>query len=129
MDEKTSKSFSNNSVYFLSIDRLSTEIGFAKLGFNSTEHLDHFCFAGGLQLSKAVETAKISLRLWRYEIPKIPNIFILFHKPQATYHKRSGIFIAPLIISPLNRILAGTRTTTTRFDQLPCRKRLSIQLI
>ena len=54
----------------------------------------------GPQLSKGVET-KDFFKLWRKKIPKIPNIFILFHSPQATYHNRTGIFIALLIISPL----------------------------
>ena len=42
-----------------------------------------FCFAGSPQLSKAVKRAKILFRLWRKEIPKIPDIFILFHYPQS----------------------------------------------
>ena len=59
----------------------------------------------------------ILFKLWRKEIPKNPNIFILFHWPQATYHNRSGIFIALLNhFSFINRIVAGTMTTC--FDQL-----------
>ena len=43
----------------------------------------------------------IFFKLWRKEIPKIPDIFIMFHWPQATYQNRSRSFIALLIISPL----------------------------
>ena len=38
-----------------------------------------FLFRWGPQLSKAVESAKILFGFWREEIPKIPNIFVLFH--------------------------------------------------
>ena len=36
-------------------------------------------FAGGPQISRAVKNSKNLFRLWREEIPKIPNILILFH--------------------------------------------------
>ena len=46
---------------------------------NRRQIICRFCFAGSPQLSEAVETAKILLGLWRKEVPKIPDIFILFH--------------------------------------------------
>ena len=63
--------------------------------------MNGFLLRWGSPAKQSGRNEGILFKLWRKEIPKIPNIFILFHWPQATYHNSLGISIALLIISPL----------------------------